>query len=207
MKHIYILPLLILLSLPAMSQDTKQAADIIKKLSEKLQSLENLQADFTFTLYYPEDDFSDTQKGKLVLSDSKYRLKIMGMLVLSNGEALWSINEDSKEVYLMDPEENDLFNPQDIFELVDTDFTFSWIERKGNIAIIDMTPKSDSEYTKIRMEVDTNKNQISKATYFSIDGNQYIIGITSFIANVSIDDSFFHYDSAKFPGYSVFDMR
>jgi hypothetical protein len=44
-------------------------------------------------------------------------------------------------------------------------------------------------------------------TYYSKDGNQYIIKIKSFSFNVPSDEKMFVYDTKQFPGVKLFDMR
>ncbi len=208
MIRILIAALILFHTLPLMSQDADQAQKLIRKVSTKLQSHKSLQADFNFTLFNPEVDMKDTHKGSLLLHGSKYRLQLMGLLALCNGEALWSINQETKEVYLMDPEENELFDPHAIFNLVEKDFTYQWISQNGSQVTVDLVPRqTDSNYSKIRMVIDQLKEQILKATYFSDDGNQYIIEIRSLIFDPLADDSFFFYDKSKYPGFSLFDMR
>ena len=208
LKTLILLSGLFLITLPLYSQSDQEAQKIMEKLSAKLQSYKNLQADFTFTLYAPQDDIKDTQKGKLVLQGNKYRLEVMGILAICNGELLWSINKGNKEVYVLNPDDNELFNPTDIFALVTTDFHYSLVSQSGNLNCINMIPKeTNAGYQKILMEINRKKEQISKVTYFSDDGNQYIIEITSFISNQPIDDSFFLFNKTQWPGYDLYDMR
>jgi len=205
---ITLVSMLLFIPQASMPQDAVQAQKLITKVSSKLKSHKSLQSDFSFTLFNPEVDMKDTHKGSLLLSGSKYRLQLMGLLALCNGDALWSINQETKEVYLMDPEENELLDPNAIFNLVEKDFSYKWIGQSGSAVTIDLIPKlADGNYSKISMVIDQAKEQILKATYFSDDGNQYIIEIRSLLFDPPADEGFFMYDKSKYPGFTLFDMR
>jgi len=205
---VILLSALLTLTLSAQGQTPQKAQELVSKVSQKLQAAKTLQADFSFTLFNPEVDLKDTHDGTLLLQGNQYRLKLMGLIAICNGQILWSINEEVKEVYVMDPEENDLFNPAEIFALVDKDFNIQWVSQSANQVTVDLMPKtSGSAYSKIRMVLDQVKLQILSATYFSDDGNQYIINIKSQLLDPKIDQSFFLFDKEKYPGYAVIDMR
>jgi outer membrane lipoprotein-sorting protein len=193
-------------TLTAQSQaDTKALMD---KVSKKLQSYKTVKADFTFTLSNPSEKIDDTHEGSLLLNGSKYRLNIMGILALCNGETLWTINEELKEANIIDPDENEMFNPKSIFTLYEKSFRYESVATAGDRVTVDLFPTGiDESYSKIRMEVLKSKEQIDRVVYYSKDGNQYIIQIKLFAANIPADERQFTFDSKQFPGVKVFDMR
>ncbi|MCX6227412.1 MAG: outer membrane lipoprotein carrier protein LolA [Bacteroidia bacterium] len=185
--------------------DTKALMDGVSK---KLQSYTTVKADFTFTLSNPEEKINDTHEGSLFLSGSKYRLSIMGVLAICNGETLWTVNEELKEANIIDPDENEMFNPKSIFTLYEKNFKYDPVETAGDKVTIDLLPTDTEEsYLKIRMDILKSKNQIDKVIYYSKDGNQYIINIKAFSSNIPADDKMFIFDEKLFPGVKVFDMR
>lgn len=199
---------LIICSANAFGQSNEDAKKAIKRLSAKLQSYTSIQANFTFTLYNEAADVTDSQDGKLLIRGDHYRLSMMGILALCNGSTLWSVSEEMKEVSVMDPDENDLFNPQGIFTLVDTDFNYSFVSQTTDLITVDLLPKDvASPYSKIRMVIKRASDEIAKVTYFSVDENQYIIVIKSLVVNAPVDDRFFSFDAASFPGFKLYDLR
>lgn len=197
-----ILPVL----LPGQNQsDTKTLMD---RVSKKLQSYTTVKADFSFTLSNTEEKICDSHEGSLLLSGSKYRLNIMGIMAICNGETLWTVNEELKEANIIDPDDNEMFNPKSIFTLYDKKFKYEPVTTSGDKTTIDLFPTDPEEnYSKIRMDILKSKDQIDQVTYYSKDGNQYIIKIKSLTANVAAEDRMFVFDSSQFPGVKVFDMR
>lgn len=199
-------PVLLPLALSGQSQaDTKS---MMERVSKKLQSYTTIKADFSFTLSNQEEKIDDTHEGSLFLNGSKYRLKIMGILAICDGETLWTVNEELKEANIIDPEENDMFNPKSIFTLYENNFKYEQVSVAGDKITVDLFPAEKQEtYSKIRMDVLKSKDQIDKVIYYSADGNQYIIQIKSLSANLPAEDKMFQFDAKQFPGVKVFDMR
>ena len=185
--------------------DTKNMMD---RVSKKLQSYKTVKADFSFTLENEEEAINDRQEGSLILAGDKYRLTLMGIVAICNGETLWAVNEELKEANIIDPAENELFNPKSIFTLYEKKFSYELVSSTPENAVVDLIPlEAEAAYAKIRMEIIKAKDQIEEVTYYSTDGNLYIITIKSLNANVSADDKMFVFDPKQYPGIKVFDMR
>lgn len=197
-----------LLSVTLNAQNQADTKSLMDRVSKKLQSYTTVKADFSFTLSNPEEKIDDTHEGSLFLNGSKYRLSIMGILALCNGETLWTVNDELKEANIIDPEENEMFNPKSIFTLYEKNFKYEPVAVAGDKVTVDLFPTGTEEtYSKIRMEVLKSKDQIDKVIYYSKDGNQYIIKIKSILSNIPADDRMFVFDPQQFPGVKLFDMR
>jgi len=190
------------------AQNQEEAKQLMEKTSKKLQSYESIQADFTFTLINPQENIKDTYEGTLQLSGEQYQLSLMGIIAYCNGETLWSVNPEIKETTVLDPAENELFNPQAIFRLYEKPFRYQMVSSSGDKAVIDLFPEEKEEaYTKIRLTVLKSKDQIDRVTFYSTDGNQYEIVITRMTTGAPIPSKNFSYDPANYPGFKVYDMR
>jgi outer membrane lipoprotein-sorting protein len=190
------------------SQSTTDTKNMMDRVSKKLQSYKTVKVDFSFTLENEEEAINDTQEGSLILAGDKYRLTIMGIVAICDGATLWTVNDELKEASIIDPAENELFNPKSIFSLYEKEFRYEPVSSTSDRAIVDLIPlKTEESYSKIRMEILKAKDQIEEVTYYSTDGNQYIITIKSLSANIPADDKMFIFDSKQYPGVKVFDMR
>jgi len=189
-------------------QDQADTKSLMDRVSKKLQSYTTLKAEFSFTLSNPEEKIDDTHDGSLLLNGSKYRLNIMGILAICDGETLWTVNEELKEANIIDPDENEMFNPKSIFTLYEKNFKYEPVAVAGDKVTVDLFPTGkDETYSRIRMDILKSKDQIDRVVYFSKDGNQYIIKIKSFSSNIPADERMFVFDAKQFPGVKVFDMR
>lgn len=199
---------IIILPLGLSAQNQTDTKSLMERVSKKLQSYTTVKAEFSFTLSNPDEKINDTHEGSLILNGPKYRLAIMGILALCNGEVLWTVNEELKEVNIVDPEQNEMFNPKSIFTLYEKNFRYEPVTAAGDKVTIDMFPTGkDETYSKIRMDIIKSKDQIDKVIYYSNDGNQYIIKIKSLSPNFPTDEKMFNFDAKQFPGVKVFDMR
>lgn len=194
------------LALPGQNQaDTKS---IMERVSNKLQSYKTVKTEFSFTLSNTEEKIDDTREGSLFLNGDKYRLNIMGILALCDGKTLWTVNEELKEANIIDPGDNEMFNPKSIFTLYEKNFRYELVTTAGDKVTVDLFPIDKEEaYSKIRMDIYKSKDQIDKVIYYSKDGNQYIIKIKTFAANLPAEDKMFVFDAKTFPGVKLFDMR
>jgi outer membrane lipoprotein-sorting protein len=207
-KLVTILIPVILYSFSLNGQSQSDTKSMMDRVSKKLQSYTTVKADFTFTLSNPDEKINDTHEGSLFLNGSKYRLSIMGIQALCDGKTLWTVNEELKEANIIDPEENEMFNPKSIFTLYEKNFRYEPVTVAGDKVTVDLFPSdSDESYQKIRMDILKSKDQIDRVIYYSKDGNQYIIKIKTLAANVPADERMFTFDAKQFPGVKLFDMR
>ncbi|MCD6347563.1 MAG: outer membrane lipoprotein carrier protein LolA [Bacteroidales bacterium] len=182
--------------------------EVLDQVSTHLLGFSALQADFSFTLNNDEADISDTYKGSLVMQGDKFRLSMMGILAMCNGEMMWNYTKEMNEATILDPEESEFFNPTNIFTLYKKDFKLKTIHKQTDSQIIELIPSTENDdYTRILITIDLAKKLIREVKYFGTDGNHYIIRITNVIPNIQVDDRFFTFDASKYPGVEVFDMR
>lgn len=207
-KSLVVLCILLASTLTIFSQNQSDTKNLIDRVSRKLQSYKALKADFSFTLSNSDEQINDTHDGSLILSGDKYRLNIMGILAICNGETLWTINEELKEANIIDPDENDLFNPKSIFTIYEKSFRYEPVSTTGDKVTVDLIPTGiDESYSKIRMDILKSKESIDQVKYFSKDGNQYIVKIKAFQPDIQTNERMFSFDSKQFPGVKVYDMR
>ena len=209
MKKVIIFCGIILLSgLLNISKAQDQAKAVLDEVSTTLTSYETLQADFSFTLSNVEADIEDTFEGKLVLQGKKYRLSMMGILIMCDGEKLWNYVEEMNEVSILDADDSEFFNPTQIFNLYKKDYDLETLNQQGSEYQIKLTPQvDDQDFSHIILSVDKAKKRILGASYFGTDGNTYKIKISNTLTNVQVDDRFFMFDPKKYPGVDIFDMR
>jgi outer membrane lipoprotein-sorting protein len=205
-KSIALLSGMIITGAGLIAQD--QAGSILDKVSKELQSHEIIQADFSFSLENKEFDIFDSYDGSLLMQADKYRLSIMGMLVISNGDMMWVYTEEFNEVNIMDPDESEFFNPQSIFNIYKEDFKLEYLGKADGMENIKLVPLEDnSNYSHLLLKTDATTFRIREVRYEGLDGNNYIIKIKDFLTDVKVDDSFFIFDKSKYPGVEIFDLR
>jgi outer membrane lipoprotein-sorting protein len=73
---------------------------------------------------------------------------------------------------------------------------------------IDLVPeKKDAQFFKIKMYITKKDKSIQSWTMFDKSGNRYKYTLTKFNPNATVADAFFTFDSKKYPGVEVIDLR
>ncbi|MDY6801767.1 MAG: outer membrane lipoprotein carrier protein LolA [Bacteroidota bacterium] len=205
----------IFIAFSAFAQQDPEAKVILDKLSEKTKSYQNIQTEFKIDYKNIKDNTQNSSKGSITIEGQKYRLNFMGSESFFNGKTLWNYLEEVNEVNISEPDQNekDIFsNPQDIFTIYDKDFKYQLIDQYNengtSKAIIDLYPYDiDEDYSRLRLEINTNNYQLLSVTIFGKDGSHYVINFYNYRTNLDIDSAYFTFDTSDYPKVEVIDMR
>jgi outer membrane lipoprotein carrier protein len=196
--------------------DTKT---ILDKVAAVHNGYKAIQADFKFSTTSPDSKEPQTETGKILLKGDKYHLTMNNMDILFDGKSIYTYLPKSKEVNITKPEpakkENgDFFfsNPRDIFKGYNKNFksAFSKENNAANSSYyeIDLFPIDlKTKYTKVHMLVHKQSFHIFNITLFLKDGTQHFLEFTNFLPGQDMPDNEFVFDSKKYPGTEVNDMR
>ena len=75
------------------------------------------------------------------------------------------------------------------------------------VSIIDLTPKYNQSYYRIRLFINKNTLTINKIAVYEKDNTIYTYHIEQFKSNVTLSDDIFTFNKSKYPGVEVNDMR
>lgn len=225
MKYIPLILMMAIL-LPSLSAQTNQylsgkdsdpeAVALLNKLKVKYEGFENMKMDFSLEIEIPEEDMI-VQKGLIYQQDKQFHLDFEQQSVTSNGDNVWIHLKNNNEVQIHSAstleEEDSFMSPQNLLKLYESDaFIFAIsdeIKQAGKIvALIECKPiDEDSEFSKLRMTVDTKNLNMVSVKAFSKDGSRYTFVNNNLASNVSIPAGTFEFDASKFPDIYVEDMR
>ena len=215
MKRTIIIIIISLLSITVYSQKDPAAKAILDKLSEITKSHPSIQVDFKIDYKNIKDNMFNTSEGSITMKGDKYYLRFMGVETFFDGKTQWNYIKDVNEVNIIEPEPNDddIFNnPKRLFTIYENDFKYQHIndivENKVNYSIIDLYPENmDEDFSRIRLQINTDKYFLSSATIFGKDGSHYSITINKYNTSVKTQESVFIFNEAKYPGVEIIDMR
>jgi len=205
----------ILLSLSSFSQNDTKAMSILKKVSQEYKSYKNVAIQFVLTMENAQEDIKESSKGQAWVKDKKYKVNLMGVETYYNGKTKWSYIKDSEEVNITtpDPADKNTFDPSKLFTEYEQGYKVRYInevfQANRALQIIDLLPTDvkGSEFNRIKIKVDKDKNQIYQIIRFGKDGNDYTITLSSLKKVNPIADSFFIFDTKKHPDVEVVDLR
>ncbi len=181
-------------------------------MSKKYKSIEAFEANIVCTMTNEIDKVNEEFKGKITVKGDKFRLVLPEQEVINNGATQWTYLPEAKEVNIdnYDPNSDDV-NPTKILDMYKKGYKYLYIADKtegGVVCEIDLVPeKKDAQYFKIKMMINKKDKSIQSWTMFNRAGDRYKYTITKFNPGAKVDDSFFVFDTKKFPDVAVNDLR
>ena len=214
MKKIIII-LLSLGFLTAQAQYDKKAKEILDKVSAKNKAFSSEHVDFLYIQENINDKTKNVKNGTLLLKSTKYKLDLMGNTILCDSKTIWSYMKETNEVNISNvaDQEGSLLNPAKVFTMYDKGFKYKFIrerfEDNRSVYEIELYPEkvNESQFTKVRLLIDKDKNQLYLVQYFSKDANRVTIEIQKITPNEVMTDNMFTFDKTKYPKVEVVDMR
>lgn len=216
MKRFFFISILVFLAISGFAQQDAKAKEILEKVSKTTQSHPSLEAKFSFEMNNKAQNIQEKYTGTIILKNKKYKLDIplMGLKVTSDGKTIWTYMVSSNEVSIanLDESSDDLMDPSKIFTIYERGFNYKYIGETvdGGVAVhnIELTPqKPTGDIEKIRIKIDKQKSLIKGANMTGKDGNVYTVSVAQFKTDGVFKDSDFVFDTKKYPGIEVVDMR
>lgn len=199
----------------AFGQQDPEAKIILDKLSEKTKSHKTISANFKVSFKNIKENIQNSSEGIIVLKGNKYRLNFMSTESFYDGKTLWNYLPEENEVNITDPDpdDEDIFNnPRKLFTIYENNYKYQLInnftDNSTNYSLIDLYPMDINEdYSRIRLQINTDQYFLSSATVFGKDGSHYTISIDNYKINKKVNDEYFVFDEGKYPNVEIIDMR
>ncbi len=209
LKKSYLLFIFLLFAGSLSAQNSAQA--LLKKTLNKMSSYKNFKSDLSYSMDNDANDIHEKKTGTIYVEGDKFRIELMGQIIISDGKNMWTIIKDSKEVMLsaLDPNDPSNISPTKILEeYSDYNAKFEKGQRKGILKTLVLTSKKKkATFHKVTITIDSHKYLVKKFSLYDNDGNVFTYDIFNFKANVDFPKGTFTYDPKEFPGYELEDMR
>ena len=197
-------------------QSDPGAKKILDKLRKKYADYKTLEAAFTLVIEVP-GQAKETQKGTIGQEGEKFRLNMDQQVIVSDGQATWVYQKKNNEVQINNAEpagsDNGFMTPKDLLSRYQKgDYLYSVVDKitEGGKVLtqIEFKPKNkSSEYSKLRVSVDEKAGAIKTVKAFAKDGSRYTFTITSLSPNKALGADYFTFDTKRYPGVKVEDLR
>jgi outer membrane lipoprotein-sorting protein len=76
-----------------------------------------------------------------------------------------------------------------------------------SVESVELIPNTSKTFTKAILGIDKAKKQVKSFTLYDKSGNTFTYKIKSYITDTPVTDADFTFDTKKFPGVEVIDMR
>ncbi|MGD9492432.1 MAG: outer membrane lipoprotein carrier protein LolA [Bacteroidales bacterium] len=195
----------------ASAQTDTKAKAILDALSAKLDALETMKFEFSYTMTNTAENINETKTGSIYIKDDKYRLYIADQLIICDGTTIWTILKEDKEVQINSVDPTNQNTPNKMLTSYNKNYKAKFIKEAPKAGIImqtlDLTPLTAQSFYKVRLEINKSKNMVYSSTIYDKNGTTYTYLVTNFIENPKVFESRFTFNKADYPDYSINDMR
>jgi outer membrane lipoprotein-sorting protein len=154
---------------------------------------------------------NDTLTGSLILSKDNYRLDLPDNITWFNGETSWSYLPAEKEVTITraDKKDHSFQNrPSGIFSMYKNGYKSRLFEERSDSYIIDLYPEDiKSDLLRVRLFIDKSMMNLRSLEYKKRDGVIITLKVREYNLKIKPDQETFVFQSGKYKGVEVIDMR
>lgn len=210
MKKLIGITLLTVIGMAGFTQP--KATQLLDEVSAKTKTYKTIKADFTYSMENKQAKINESKTGVLLLSGDKYKLTAAGQVVICDGKTVWTYLKESNEVQVNNLEnKDDALTPSKLLTSYDKNYKATIIKDKNNTdpnaESIELVPNVQKNFTKAILTVDKIKKQVKGFQLFDKSGNIFTYKVTKFQTDVPTTPSDFTFESSKYPGVEVIDMR
>ena len=195
-----------------LSAQDKKAKKILDKLNESYTSSTTLTISFDLVVQYPDEE-ATTLPSKVIQKDKKFLFQNSEQEYYGNGDDIWIYIPSQNEVQINDFEEDDtedyFITPLDLLnQYTNGQYEYKLTSQKKGLAEIEFKPLDEfSDYSKFRINVKLDKNEIEQIVAFGKDASRVDILITDVKRDLDYSDTTFEFDLSKYPDVHVEDLR
>lgn len=204
---------LLFTSINAQTGKQNEAEKLMERVSKRYKNFKSMKADFVYTLENKQQKSQEKQKGSILVKGNKFRLDIANQLIICDNKTIWTFSREVNEVQVnhYSPKEGAI-RLDDIFTMYGKGFLYKIVESKkdGNkeIVVIELTPKDKKKkFFKIKVTVDKTNQTILSSQIFEKTGTIHTYTVNNQVPNLKYDDNQFTFDSKKYPGVEIIDLR
>ncbi|MBL7783186.1 MAG: outer membrane lipoprotein carrier protein LolA [Saprospiraceae bacterium] len=192
-----------------------EAKKVLDKIRKKYEAYKTLEASFNLSIEVPGQP-KEVQKGKISQEGDKFRLEMDQQVIVSDAKTTWVYLKKNNEVQINTAQpgaDNGFLTPKELLKRYQKgDFLYAIndkVTENGKvITLIEFKPKDkNSEYSKFRLSIDEKAGTIQGIKAFSKDGSRYSFDISRLSTNKTFATGTFGFDTKKYPGVHVEDLR
>jgi outer membrane lipoprotein carrier protein len=211
MKTIFILLLSVIFQASLLPQDDPAAIKVLDQFSTTAREAPSVSMGFTIITIDAIEHRRDTIEGSVVLSGNKYKLILPESTTWFNGTDSWNYMPSVKEVTITKPDPNEVSffsKPSLLYTMHREGYKAKMVEEKASEYVVDLYPDDiKSDMVRIRLVISRPGMVLKSAEYKTRNGITMQMTTTDYTLKFRPDNSFFVFDSAKYKGVEVIDMR
>jgi len=197
---------LILISTISSFSNEKIKEEILDDIVTKISGYKNISIDFDLLYENVSLDIKTNKKGKLILENDKFSIDLDEQIIINNGNIQWTYLKDINEVQISNNElTTGVSNLSDLFKISKNDYKILFLKDEINFYLIELIPKTIKSFIKIQIKFEKQNKEISEIKVFDKEGGKFIYSINKLKYDLEINS--FYFDTSKFPGIEIIDLR
>lgn len=184
--------------------DTKSKT-ILDDVTKSYKAKKNSYFKFAYT------SGASSQTGIFYSDNNRYKLKIMGTEQIFDGNKVYSISDEDKEVTIAKPNDNQAaFSPLSYLDSYKKDYNVSYSGKKTisgiPVDVIKMTPVKANGLKSVTLYVNTPQKKLIKLEQVSTSNDLATITISNYKENQALSPSIFTFDKSKYQNYLITEL-
>ena len=192
------------------TQTPIEAQNLLELASKQMESYENIEFEFSYTLNNRIEQINQESSGKVTIAEDKYKLKFLDAIQLFDGKAIYTIVPENEEITITQANDDEDFgiNPKELLKFHKKGYDYHWdiSQRvKGkNIQFVKLIPtKEDGDIVSLLLGIDTQKNHLYKLIEVGENGTVTTLTINQIKVDGSLSENFFVFNQEDYPNYYI----
>ncbi|WP_374440072.1 outer membrane lipoprotein carrier protein LolA [Epilithonimonas sp.] len=188
--------------------DTKSKT-ILDDVTKNYKSKKNSY--FKFSYSSGTGSNMQTQTGIFYSDNNRYKLKIMGTEQIFDGNKIYSISDEDKEVTISKPNDNQVhFSPLSYLDSYKKEYNVTYSGKKTMsgipVDVIKMVPVKNNGLKSVTLYVNTPQKKLIKLEQVSTTNEMAVISISNYKDNQTLSPSLFSFDKSKYQNYLITEL-
>jgi len=192
------------------AQSDEQAEALLSEVSTKIKAYKNISLDFKYELNNASENINQETRGDVVIEGEKYKLNILGVTRIFDGETLYSISPEDEEVTISsdNTEDESTITPSKMLSFYEDGYTFNLditqTVKGRKIQYVKLNPiDTNSEIKYVLLGIDATTKHIYNLIEAGKNGTKTTLTVNSFKTDEPISKTLFTFDESKYSDYFI----
>ncbi len=192
------------------SQTSLQAKALLDKVSNQIESYDNITFDFAYVLENKQEDIRQEAKGDVVVAGDRYKLNFLNITQISDGQKTYTIVPENEEVTINSVDEGDEFgiNPSKLLHFYETGYDYQWDINQNvqgkKIQFVKLVPSDVNEdISYLLLGVNVKTYHIFRLIEIGKNGTKTTLTINNQKENVSLTQDYFVFNPSDYQNYYI----
>ncbi|APS40106.1 MULTISPECIES: LolA family protein [Salegentibacter] len=209
MKNLILITLAVF-TLSLSAQNSQKAENLLKEVSSKVKSYDNMVIDFKYTLQNNAANVNQETRGDVSIAGEKYVLNLMGTTQMFDGEKIYTIIPEDEEINIstyVEEEENNI-TPSKMFTFYEEGYNYEMDAAQNlngrKIQYVKLTPKdSDAEVKNILLGIDSQTKHIYNLIQTQDNNTKITITVKSFKTDQELAQNLFTFEEDRYEDFYI----